>query len=370
MNFNIKRINLHSFWFFQITGWLIFYFADVLLIVFVRKRTFYGFVEETLQDFTLFFLTSLLRLYYKKINHREISLLSIILISIFWAIIVTAVWYPIIIVYAYIFQEIREVTWMLQFRQYILWIAYLAPLIFGWSTLYFGIKFWRDWNVQKERSKNANIFAQRARLEMLRYQLNPHFLFNALNSIRALMNEDTSNAKAMITELSEFLRYSLLSQNQMEMNLRDELNAIRYYLAIEKKRFEDKLEISFEVDADTEDFPMLGFLIHPIVENAIKYGMKTSKLPLHIKIRAFKKDGNLHLSVINSGTWFKKTTNEDQQSGTGTGLENVRARLDNAFPQGFKLDSFEQNGFVHVNIEIYKDKAIEANQVKNQFHKG
>ena len=100
---------------------------------------------------------------------------------------------------------------------------------------------------------------------MLRYQLNPHFLFNALNSLRALVDEDEKNARQMVTELSEFLRYSLISKDLNNVPLKKEIEAIRNYLAIEKKRYEEKLEVVINIDPSTESCYLPSFLIHPVV---------------------------------------------------------------------------------------------------------
>jgi LytS/YehU family sensor histidine kinase len=241
---------------------------------------------------------------------------------------------------------------MIQFKITIRWISFLFPIPFGWSALYFGIKFWLEWDLQKERAEKASSLAQQAQLQMLRYQLNPHFLFNALNSIRALIEEDTRTARAMITELSEFLRYSLVSRDRKNVKLKDELEAVRYYLLIEKKRYEEKLNVVFEIDPKAEDYPVLSFLIHPLIENAIKYGMQTSSMPLQIIIKAEVLEDRLRIIVINSGVWLKSSGLKDGTTSTGTGLENVKARLQNAFPDKYMLDTFEKDGYVHVVLEI------------------
>ena len=245
--------------------------------------------------------------------------------------------------------------WSLKYTFAIRWISYLAPILFGWSVLYFGMKYWLDWETEKKRALKAKSLAQHAQLQMLRYQVNPHFLFNALNSVRALIDEDKKNAKGMITELSEFLRYSLITRDHTEVTLKDELEAIRHYLSIEKKRYEDKLDVSFDIEPSAEDYPILSFLIHPFIENAIKYGMKTSPMPLRIRVNVSTKDGQLRIEVSNTGHWLQPATGpETKIEGTGTGLENVRARLENAYPNKYHLETKELNGCVKAILEIQK----------------
>jgi LytS/YehU family sensor histidine kinase len=155
----------------------------------------------------------------------------------------------------------------------------------------------------------------------------------------------------MVTELAEFLRYSLISKNFANVPLKDELEAMKHYLAIEKTRYEEKLEIDLNIDPAAEEYPVLSFMLHPIIENAIKYGMKTSELPLMIKISAIIQNEKLLISVFNSGGWYKHEEN-DSLRGTGTGLLNVKQRLESAFPNRFKFDIEKGNNNVIIKIEI------------------
>jgi LytS/YehU family sensor histidine kinase len=225
-----------------------------------------------------------------------------------------------------------------------------------WSTIFTGIQLWIEWNLQRERTEKANLLAHAAQLRMLRYQLNPHFLFNALNSIRALVEEDKKKAREMITELSEFLRYSLISRDYSDVPLSQELDAIRHYFAIEKKRYEEKLEVRYDVDPAAEEYPVLSFLIHPLVENAIKYGMQTSPMPLQITIQARVIDEELELEVSNTGRWVEPAAEGDHKiPGTRTGLENVRQRLENAFPGRHQFNVMHDNGQVRIKLRLQQN---------------
>jgi len=191
---------------------------------------------------------------------------------------------------------------------------------------------------------------------MPRYQLNPHFLFNALNSIRALVDEDEGRAREMVTELSEFLRYSLHSKSFADVPLKDEIEAIRHYFSIQKKRYEDKLTVNYTIAPQAEDYPVLSFLIHPLVENAVKYGMQTSAMPLKITLQAEVTEGDLKLEICNTGEWVEPAAEmESNSQGTGTGLENVRQRLDNAFPNRYDFKICEEEGMVCIRLTIFAE---------------
>jgi len=208
--------------------------------------------------------------------------------------------------------------------------------------------------IQKERTEKANALAQAAQLQMLRYRMNPHFLFNALNSIRALISENKSSAKSMVTELAEYLRYSLVSRNNETVPLKEEIESVRHYFNIQKIRYENKLEVSFDIDPAAVEFPIISYLIHPLAENAVKHGMRTSPMPLKIQIMAKAHQGSLHIEVRNSGTWIEP---KDKKTGTviHTGLDNVRQHLVESYPEKHQFEISEKEGFVQARLLIKKD---------------
>jgi hypothetical protein len=222
-----------------------------------------------------------------------------------------------------------------------------------WSILYLAINLWLDWKRERARAAEATLLAQKAQLQMLRYQLNPHFLFNALNSVRSLVDENTEAARGMITELAEFLRYSLVSREATDVPLSSEMEAIGHYLSIQKRRYEDKLEITAEISEEAGRYAVPCFLIHPLVENAVKYGMQTSPMPLKLSIRAGVDGGNLTLTVSNTGRWVVPgTIAPGERAGTGTGLHNVRRRLAVSLPGRHGFAVAETDGMVAVELKI------------------
>ncbi len=228
-------------------------------------------------------------------------------------------------------------------------------IYFGWTALYFGIKYWVEWQEERKRSEEAMNLAQKAQLQMLRYQLNPHFLFNSLNSIKALVEEDKSSAKTMITDLSDFLRYSLMDKDVAFRPLKEELDALKLYLSIEKKRFEEKIQISYDISEETNNKQVLSFLLHPIIENAIKYGMRSTELPLLINIRSSMESQFLIIEICNSGKWIEREEVAGHH-GTGTGLENVRKRLENAYINDYLFEINKEENRVCVKIAMKSDE--------------
>ena len=336
------------FWTLNISGWLmlnmiylVLYYRDsvtdprAMLLLFTTY-------------FTGFWSSVLLRIFYVRINYRTLSIPLLLLTIIIGSIAAAYIWFWIDALISAEFGSRLLVRYSLNNYLSHGWSNSFVTIL--WSALYLSLNFWIDSREQEEKLKQANDLAHSAQLQMLRYQLNPHFLFNSLNSIRALVNEDASRAKSMITELSEFLRYSLVSRNFANVPLSSELEAMRHYFAIEKTRYEDKLEVNFTIQPEAEDFPVLSFLLHPIIENAVKYGMQTTKLPLRINVNAEVLDNILHIAISNSGKWVE--SDSSQSSGTGTGISNVRQRLENAFPGRHKVVIDMNDEFVTVKLEL------------------
>lgn len=226
--------------------------------------------------------------------------------------------------------------------------VYNTLTMVAWSTLYVGLSFRDALFEQQARALRAVAEARDAQLQMLAYQLNPHFLFNTLNSVRALIDEDRNRARLMVTELARFLRYALVDRPLHLARLSEEIDALRGYLAVESIRFEDRLEVSVEVDPAAADCLVPAFLLNPLVENALKHGVPAaSGSPLRVSIDArLTGQGTLAIAVENSGQLGDATV-----SG-GIGLRNVRARLEHLFPGRHRFELEQVGDVVRVSMEL------------------
>ena len=248
-----------------------------------------------------------------------------------------------------------------------------APLFFNsilfisWTALYFIIKYWLNWIQQNDLIQRSREKAQQAQLQMLRYQLNPHFMFNALNAIRALIRENKQDAKHMITELSEVLRYALISRADRVLPLKYELDSLKNYFAIEKRRYEHKLKVHYDIDPLSKEYPVIGFLLQPIAENAIKHGLSTSDMPLQIFIRAEVVGTSLILEVENTGKWV--LPGQEQMNDCHHGLCNIRQRLSNRYQNAFSLEETETEGKVKVSIRIARKLSMEYAEPLQHAHR-
>ena len=350
---NLKKKN-RLFWVLQISGWLLFLILS-LMAYWTRAMLTPALAERYATGMAAGFLVTLaLRYVYRRVRTRDLSVLSLslaILLSCFLGLNV--------LIWLWSLLRVPFLGWAAlkpapTFSLYLYKLAWWFVPIIGWSALYFGVNFWQEWMARKEQTERDQALAQAAQLQMLRYRMNPHFLFNALNSIRALIAEDRTAAKRMVTELSEFLRYSLVSKNYKNVPFKDELESVRHFFNIQKVRYENKLNVSFHIDPAVDDFPIVSFLLHPLAENAVRYGMRTSPLPLNIQVKAEACPEGLQVDISNSGSWVEPSE-QKTSSGLAQGLDYVRRCLAEAYPENHRFEIFEKENAVHARLVIGKD---------------
>lgn len=191
------------------------------------------------------------------------------------------------------------------------------------------------------------------RLKTLKMQLHPHFLFNTLHSISALIHEDVQAADKMIARLGDFLRISLNRSGAQMITLRNELESLRSYFEIERVRFKDELELKLEVEPETLDAQVPSFLWQPVLENAIRHGIATSDAPGRITVRAFRLNGMLRLEVEDSGSGFPPNTGHELGLKEGIGIANTRAILEHIFGSHHRFDvTPSPNGGALATLEV------------------
>ena len=225
-------------------------------------------------------------------------------------------------------------------------------ILAAWSALYYGINYYLLLEEEIDQRARLESQASTAQLAMLRYQLNPHFLFNTLNSISTLvLLKQTERANAMLSRLSSFLRYTLVNEPTAKVTLVQEVETLKLYLEIEKMRFEDRLRPHFKIDGDTIGARLPSLLLQPLIENAIKYAVTPAEHGADIWITAQREGRAVRIEVADSGPGPGGAA-VDAQS-TGVGLANIQDRLAQAYgpAHGFSTRTNEHGGF-SVIIEI------------------
>jgi len=211
-------------------------------------------------------------------------------------------------------------------------LIHLTPLI----MISYGYDYYRAY-IQGAR-KTAELQAQlaKAQLQALRMQMAPHFLFNTLNSIYVLVKEDSNSACRMIENLSALLRITLQKAERQMVPLKEELDYIRLYLAIEQIRFQDRLQVVYEIAPEAMNVPTPNFILQPLVENAIRHGISQSPGDGFLRISAKVENSLLKLTVCDNGPGLHQ--NGSASAGSGIGLSNIRERLHQIFGVEYKLE--------------------------------
>jgi integral membrane sensor domain MASE1 len=201
---------------------------------------------------------------------------------------------------------------------------------------------------EQARRFESSVREERARLEALRYQINPHFLFNSLNAIRALVPADLKTPRESITCLADYLRSTLYREHNDCIPLSEEIDLIGHYLRIQKIRFGDSLQIAIDVDPAAAGSRVPVLLLQPLVENAIIHGFEQSKGIFQLEIRAHQNTARLEIAITNSGVWRSPSP----KSSGGVGLSNVRSRLALLYGDAARLDVASGNGRVTVALHL------------------
>jgi two-component system LytT family sensor kinase len=263
------------------------------------------------------------------------------------------------------------------FAQLLIGVFYLDLTLLGaWSALYYAINFFLQVEEQNDQLMRLESQATSAQLAMLRYQLNPHFLFNTLNSISTLvLLKQTEAANAMLSRLSSFLRYTLVNEPAWRVTVAEEVATLKLYLDIELMRFEERLRTTFNVDPASEPALLPSLLLQPLVENAIKYAVAPQESGAEITISTQLVGQNLRITVSDTGPGLQSGSEDNRVSGvsfdggeqvsTGVGLANIRDRLAQAYGEHHRFDTLHpaEGGFavvLEIPFERRNDKPAAA----------
>lgn len=254
-------------------------------------------------------------------------------------------------------------------------------IVYGaWAFCYHAIKYYRQWTEQRDLALLAQKSAleaksraqeesykrlfleneqQSIKLRMLKYQLNPHFLFNSLNSVSALVQRGSpEEATDMLARIADLLRISLDDDDELTHTISEELDMIALYLSIEKVRFKDRLQVQLSVTEDAKKVQIPSFLLQPIFENAIKYAVGKTLLPTEVNCDIRIDGYHLMICVSDTGPGLDQTENSNKSQSTGIGLKNVEERLSAHYGDRFQLrlsENTPQGARVELSIPVSTD---------------
>ncbi|HBN14477.1 MAG: histidine kinase [Pseudomonadota bacterium] len=346
MNIRINWRRELRFWSFQLLGWMTWIVMLVLRdLTFVPREYILERVNVFVVDALIgMALTTALRYLYRSVWDRPVYVRFLAVMLGCW--LASQAWRPIkVLITDSDFGASVDLTGY-GWNTFSNWLPISMSLLLLWSMLYFMMKYYQLFHYEREKSLRSESLAHEAQLRMLRYQLNPHFLFNTLNAISTLiLVQSTDQANAMVTRLSKFLRYSLEHDPLDKVTLEHELASVNLYLDIEKVRFEERLRVEYDLPDSVRQALVPSMLLQPMVENSIKYAIARHENGGTIWISASPCDRNkLCITVADDGPGAV-----GDPTSIGVGLKNIRDRLQEIYgdehqflfspqdPKGFKV---------------------------------
>jgi len=339
------------YWLLQIFGWLSFALVNLFFISMARGITPIQIGAYFSLAIFYFASTHFFRFLIKNKSWLEFPITKLISHVVLAVLILSVLNTLSQIIINWIFGTLHAAK---DFRPLVLMVNLFTSFLYYslWSLLYFLFYFLDNYNSSLQYQARIN----EIKLIHLRNQLNPHFIFNALNSVRALVDEDPIKAKSAITQLSNILRYSLVVDKQKTISLADEMNTVKDYLNLESIRFEERLNVIYDVERKAYHYRIPPMMLQTIVENAIKHGISNLMKGgiIEIKCTVGLLD-DLYIWVRNSGQL--KPATKPRKKGEGHGIANTIQRLKLIFGNkaSFKIFNYG-NEFVVTEIKIPKQK--------------
>jgi hypothetical protein len=343
----LKRDDLGfpTFWTVQIAGWVCFYlWGSISLLPFLRQPG--ALLGNTAFFISLFAVSSALRPVCRSLMRHAYSWLVLEMRAFVWCLLGG-------IVAGYVIERVTSV------HHPVSWAAWLGDsvrstfVLFVWCSLYFSIKLWQQSIRERERLLRAQAEARDARLSALRYQLNPHFLFNSLNAVSTLVLEGNSAAATRIlAQIGEFLRTILDREAIAETPLFQEIAFAEQYLAIEQTRLGPRLRVDMAISPETLDGLVPSMLLQPLIENAVRHGIAPVVEGGTIRIESTLHGAQLQIKVQNSGP-ANPGLSSPNESANGIGINNTAERLKTLYAADHKfLLQWPETGGCEVTVEL------------------
>ncbi|WP_017445493.1 sensor histidine kinase [Gayadomonas joobiniege] len=339
--FNLAKVNdrvtaknrqLNLFWLCQTSGWLVYALLTEVMIKLPSAEPWHIHIPHLFLDTCAGFLMTLfLREIFKTIEHFPTALS--IPIHIFCIVIACLLWTQF---------KWSSLTWLYQdpnakmtWFDFGTWNLASLTMLSTWSGFYYAIKAYLKGVEQQKKAAEAINLAKESQLKMLRYQLNPHFMFNSINAICTLiLQKNNLHAVDMLEKLCDLLRYSLYTDPLAKVTVDEEIQVLNNYCEIEKCRFKDKLKVTIKATPETQKCLVPSLLLQPLVENSIKHGIQLDQKQYAINVDFTILNEQLVIQVSDNGCGFKENLTT---SDFGIGLKNSEDRLNIIYPKQYQL---------------------------------
>ena len=350
---NLKRKKIY--WISQIIGWFLFGAANIIINSSLDGFTINNVFIWTLVLCTGILFTHIFRFYIKKWHWLDLPLNKIIPQVLLSSVIIGILLF--IVLYLSHTLIGRSIESEFKLVTPIMGIINLSSIILFWTLIYFSVHYFENYKKAEIESYIWEAAVKDFELKTLKSQLNPHFMFNALNSIRALIEEDPESAKTAVTKLSNILRYSLTMERIETIPLEDEMKAVSDYLSLEKVRFEERLKFDINISSNTHKIEIPPMMIQTLVENGIKHGISKITGGGEISICSSLQGPELHIKIKNSGQ-----IDEDMlKHSKGFGISNTKHRLNLLYGESASFTIKNDSG-----KEVLAEIIIPTGGVKNE----
>lgn len=315
----MKRKNIY--WTSQISGWMLFALINIAVIAVFDSISWGRALLLVVYSVTALLVTHIYRNMVKKKNWISLPLKKItplvLLACLTIGIAVYALYFSLNMLFS--IYEMRSGP----VATFVIGTLNTSSIIFLWSLIYFSVHLFENYKRAEIESYIWEAAVKDFELKTLKSQLNPHFMFNAMNSIRALIEEDPDSAKAALTRLSNILRYSLKIERNETVPLEEEIQTVKDYLLLEGIRFEERLKYKINIDPKSEKIEIPPMMIQTLVENGIKHGISKKTEGGTVSIDTKVSDSKLFIKIVNTG----HLDEEALKSSQGFGISNTRYRL-------------------------------------------
>lgn len=348
---DMKLSRKQIYWISQITGWSFFVAINLFIIASFEELPWQRILVWIFLGLLGIFFTHFLRSIIRKKNWLNLPLQNTIPRILLASIITGVIIYAFVFAASYIAGTMRDEEFNI--ARPIAGVVNLGGMTLLWSLIYFVVHYMENYKKKEIESLIWEAAVKDYELKTLKSQLNPHFMFNAMNSIRALIEEDPESAKVAITKLSNILRYSLQMERMERVPLEDEIETVKNYLDLERIRFEDRLKYKLDIDRSTQKIEIPPMMIQTLVENGIKHGVakrtEGGEIQLKSKILTTSEGPKLKIEIRNSGHFSE----EQLKSSNGFGVSNTKHRLNLLFGDNAHFSIMNENGDkVLAEIEI------------------
>lgn len=316
---NLKRNWVY--WISQFAGWTLYVLLNLII-----SSTFKEFKPQYIYSWIFLgvlgiVLSHIYRNFIKKRGWKNLSLKSIVPRIFIASLVLGSILFLLVFLFNVSFSIVPVKEY--QLGGIIARLVNLSSLFLFWSVIYFAVHYLENYKKAEIESLIFEAAVKDFELKTLKAQLNPHFIFNAMNSIRALIEEDPESAKNAVTKLSNLMRYTLKIERTETVPLAEELKTIKDYLDLEKIRFEERLDYKINSTAEADRFEIPPMMIQTLVENGIKHGISKSTTGGEIAIDCMIDSDKLKITIINTGTFDE----EQMKNSKGFGVSNTIQRL-------------------------------------------